>query len=306
MPTNNFQSSRFVRRTLLWLIWLACMPGWAQDKATMTWWQYHLPPGTILVDDKPSNGILDVKLLQIIANWPEVNHVFMRAPPARIYSELAASNYKACYNSAIITPERENQFYMSALQLLAPMGVVAKPAILHKLAKNAQGEVLPGALFDRTDIVGVINPGRSYSALLDALLSLRKPEARITMVTASHSGENLMRMIGAGRADYTLEYGAALEYLKTTEPSVKDAGLQFAPVAGMQLIRAGIACPRNAWGYAAINKIDAIITKLAPSPEFQQQSSPWFSAGERASMKPALDAFYKARARRGTAYQARH
>lgn len=276
---------------------LAYCPVWAQEKPTMRWWQFHLPPSTILVDEQPTNGIADQKLRIIMDQWPEVRHEFLGAKPARIWSDMATPDSRACFNSAILTPERELHFYMTATHLSPPVNVVAQSAVLRRMAKNASGEVLPGALFDRTDLSGILIPGRSYSALLDTLLSHRSPDVKLDFVNQSNGGTNILQMIVLGRADYTLEYDRTLNYLTGTEPRLKNAGLQSAPIAGGKVSQVGIACPRNAWGYATIKKLDAIVKALAGTPEFQRQNSVWISANERARMKPALDAFYKERAK---------
>lgn len=270
---------------------------WAEDKPVMRWWQVHLPPYSILVNDQPTTGAADERLRLIMAQWPEVKHEFINVKSGRLWKDLAEPDANACNNTAIITPEREKNFYLSATNLVAPVDVIAKPSVLKNMAKNARGEVLPGALFDRNDLTGIINPGRSYGVVLGTMLSRRSPKAKIEEVIPWSGNTNVLEMIANGRADYTLEFERTLTYLTVTTPRLKDAGLETAHIAGGAMSQVGIACPRNAWGYAAIKKIDAIVTSLARNPEFQQNNNMWISAKERAYLKTASDEFFKARAK---------
>lgn len=269
----------------------------AQEKPVMRWLLVHFPPSTILVNDQPSNGTADEKLRLIIAQWPEVQHVFVSAKPGRVLKDLLEPDTQACTDLAIVTPEREKQFYMTATSLHPPVSLIAKSAVLRTVSKNARREVLVGALLDRSDLRGLISPGRSYSAVMDSMISRRSPTAKIESVIPSGDGINILEMIATGRADYTLEFERTFTYMLATTPRLKDAGLESAPLAGGRMIQVAIACPRNAWGYAAIKKIDAIVSALAPNPEFQQLNNSWISARERAYMKRASEDFYRARAK---------
>ena len=262
----------------------------------MHWLMVHFPPSIILVNDQPGNGTADIRLRLIMAQWPEVKHEFMVVKPSRVWKELAEPDAQACANLAIVTQEREKQFYMTVTNLGPPVGVVARPEVLKTMAKNARGEILPGALFDRADLTGIINPGRSYGALIDSLLSHRNPQAKVAEVIPWNGGSNILEMILAGRADYTLDHERAMNYLMDTVPRLKNAKLASTYLAGGRMNQISIVCPRNAWGYATIRKIDSIVTALARNPEFQQDNGIWISAKERAYMKPAMDEFFKARA----------
>jgi uncharacterized protein (TIGR02285 family) len=263
----------------------------------MRWLMVHYPPVTILANEQPTNGTADIRLRLITAQWPEVTHKFISALPSRALKDLAEPDANACANLSIVTPEREKRFYQAVTSLNPPVNVVAKPEVLRKISKNAKGEVLPGALFDRSDLSGIINPGRSYSAVIDTLISRRSPDAKITEVTPWNGGANVLEMIASDRADYTLEFEATLTYMTATVPSLKNSRLDSAPIAGTTLQKLAIICPRNAWGYAAIQKIDAIVTSLASNPKFQQPDSIWITKKERMRMKTPTEAFYKARAK---------
>lgn len=297
MQTSFSMRSRFFRTVAFCVLWVAFKPVVAQEKPVMRWLLVHFPPSIILVDDQPTNGTADVSLRLIMAQWPEVRHEFIVVKPARVWKELSEPDANACATLANATPEREKLYYLATTHITPPIGVVAKPEVLQTMAKNARGEVLPGALFDRSDLTGIISPGRSYGPVNDSMLSHRSPKAKIEEVTSWNGGSNILEMIVNGRADYTLEHNRALNYLMDTVPRLKNAGLESASIAGGQMNRVGIACPRNAWGYAAIKKIDAIVSGLASNPEFHQLNNKWLSAKERALLKPVLEAFYKARAK---------
>jgi uncharacterized protein (TIGR02285 family) len=243
---GKFHPAKSLQGLAIGLALFACGLTWAQDKPVMQWLMVHFPPSIILVDDHPTNGTADVRLRLIMAQWPEVKHEFIAVKPSRVWRELAEPDAKACANLAIVTPGREKQFYMSVTNLGPPVGVVARPEVLRTMAKNAKGEILPGALFDRTDLTGIISPGRSYGALIDSMLSLRSPKAKIDEVIPWNGGSNIMEMIVVGRADYTLDHERAMNYLKDTVPRLKNARLESTYLAGGRMNQISIVCPRNA------------------------------------------------------------
>ena len=148
-----FLSNRlvFLCTAAICLLWMHCMPVMAQDKPVMRWLMVHFPPSIILVDDKPTLGTADVRLKLIMDRWPEVKHEFIVVKPSRVWKEMADPDGNACANLAIFTPERDRLYYMATTSLGPPVGVVARPEVLRTMAKNARGEILPGALLDRTD-----------------------------------------------------------------------------------------------------------------------------------------------------------
>lgn len=269
----------------------------AQDKPVMTWTILDLPPAMILADGKPVDGIAAKRLQMIMARMPEYRHEFQVMPAARIVATLSQPDAKGCLNNGLITPEREKRFYMSATNLSFPLSVIAKPDTLKKLQKNAAGEVLPAALFDRVDLVGIVNPGRSYTALYDALLERRSPQAQIQFIPSTRSGANVMQMVESDRAHYTIDYEYTMTHLMHTESEFKGAHLQALPLAGGVMNKSGIMCPRNAWGYEMIRKIDAVVSRLLPDPAFQNQTNRWISPQMSAHLKPHIDAFYAHRMR---------
>lgn len=295
MPTPNF--SKAVQLLCSLLAFGITGATLAQDKPVMTWTILDLPPGMTLVDEKPVDGISAIRLKMIMANMPEYRHEFQVMTAARIVNTLSQPDAKGCLNNALMTPEREKKFYMSSTGVSLPHSVVAKPETLKKLAKNAAGEVLPVALFERTDLVGVVNPGRSYSALFDTLIQHNSSRSKIMMVPPTRGGANVMQMVASAHADYTIDYEATLAHLMSTDAALKDAPLQALPLAGGVLTPTGFMCPRNAWGYEMIKKIDAILTKMLPDPAFQLQKNRWTSAQSSAMLKPKLEAFYSQRIR---------
>jgi uncharacterized protein (TIGR02285 family) len=297
MTTKPKKSFKLLRHAVACMSLIASCLACAQEKPVMHWLQVHQPPITILVNEQPTNGIADDQLRLITAQWPEVTHKFIGAQPSRILKDLAEPDANACANQSIVTPEREKRFYQTITGLSPSVIVVAKPQVLRTMPKNAKGEVLPGALFNRSDLTGITNPRRSYSPVIDTLIARRSPVAKIAEITPWNGGANVLEMIASDRADYTLEFEPLLTYMTATVPNLKNSRLASAPIAGGVINKLSIICPRNAWGYATIQKIDAIVTALASNPEFQQPNSIWISKSERMRMKTPTDEFYKARAK---------
>ena len=267
----------------------------AADKPVMTWLLLDLPPTSIIVDGKLTDGISDSTLKLIIQEWPEVDHKIVVVNGARGMAYLA-EGFPACFAGIIMTPEREKLAYFSQTHQAAPLQLIARADVVGKLAKNSKGEVMPATLFDRTDLRGIVVPQRSYSPVLDALLNLRGPQSGIRNALAADSGANILKMLNLGRGDYTLEYDFVLAYQQKKNPELlQPPGLKSVPIAGTASPRVGIGCPHTDWGREAVMKIDAIMVKIAKHPDYLNSQTKWLTPDALKSFKRAQDEFFKLR-----------
>ena len=272
-------------------------PTQAADRPTMTWLLLDLPPTSIIVDGKLTEGISDSTLKLIVQEWPEVDHKMVVVNGARGMAYLA-EGFPACFVGIIITPEREKLAYFSQTHQAAPLQLIARADVAAKLAKNSKGEVLPATLFDRADLRGIVVPQRSYSPVLDALLSLRSPQSGIRNALAADSGANILKMLNLGRGDYTLEYDFVLAYQQKKNPELlQPPGLKSVPIAGTASPRVGIGCPHTEWGREAVMKIDAIMVKIAKHPDYLNSQNKWLTPDALKAFKKAQDEFFRVRAK---------
>lgn len=275
---------------------LACASAHA-DKPVMTWMATQQAPSSMPVDGKFTVGITDAITNAVMLEWPEVDHRVVVVTSARGVQNLA-DGQPACFHNAVFTPERERIAYYSLTLLAPPLQLITRTDSVGKLPRNAAGEVLPSTLFDRGDLRGLITPGRSYSALLDALLRSRPKNSGVNPVFLADGGANVFKMLAMDRGEYTIDYAATLAYQQSLDSSLAGTkGLIALPIAGGAPIFVGIACPRTAWGRETILKIDGILSRLATRPEYLSALMRWQTPEVLARYKKDFAAFAQQRTR---------
>ncbi len=105
-------------------------------------------------------------------------------------------------------------------------------------------------------------------------------------------------MLGRDRADYTIGYDVSLSRPAPDGGPLPSVGLMSVPIAGASAsVRAGVACPRNAWGLAAIQHIDKLLATPAGVAMLREETERWLTPETRQRYGARLDEFYRERAR---------
>ncbi|WP_457421678.1 TIGR02285 family protein [Roseateles sp. P5_E7] len=276
---------------------LAACGAQAAGKPVLTWVVLDLPPGSMPVNGRLTDGINDTALKLVFEEMPDWEHKVTVANTARAMLMLS-EGAQACFGSALHTPERERIAYFTLAYLLPPLQLLARADTVERLPRNEQGEVLPAVLFDRPDLRGLVIPQRSYSATLDALLNRRSADSGIRAVLATEGGINLIKMLRLGRADYLIEYDFVLTLLQSRNPGVKQGvPLQALPLAGTAPIQVGVACPHTEWGRKAIIAIDAAIAKASSRPDYRNAVNRWLAPEVAKRYQKQQTEFFQRRAR---------
>ncbi|HEY4081152.1 MAG TPA: hypothetical protein VGM81_10665 [Burkholderiaceae bacterium] len=259
---------------------------------SITWLSAHEPA----VDERQRNERLnDMMVAFMRTQWPEVQHHLVQANPRRGMQLLMAGE-TVCLPTAVRTPEREEQAYFTNSVLSPPPQLIVRRDKLSALPRNAAGEVDLARLLADPTLHGGLIEGRSYGPTLDAMLA-RKPANQPAPVLYSGGdfGSKLLPMMALGRVDYTIEYELVLN---TTDFDRKLTGaLQSVPIQGAgDLVVAGVACPRNPWGLAAITEIDKRLGTPAGAAMLRQAQEHLMSLESRQRYAARLDAFFRERA----------
>ena len=262
----------------------------------MSWWLTDFPPYSIPANGEPGIGAVDLVLRGVVAAWPEkMAHQFMVANTSRIWTSID-TGMDACYTSALHTPQRVKEAYLSDVFMLPPMQLVVRKDRLASVPRNANGEVEFAALLARQDIKGILVSGRAYGLALDAVIAGNKHNDHLTFSNAKVLGANIFKMIGAGRVDYTLDYDFVLAY-QTKDTATLDA-LTTLPIdiANVPLV-GSFACPRTPWGKKMIERIDHIVSQLAQDAHYRDQFEHWLTPRTKSLYAVKFDDFYKNRAK---------
>ena len=261
----------------------------------MTWVMPDFAPASIPVNGKPGQGVADQAVNFVIGKWPQAQHRFVYANARRTW-EMLARGEQVCFAAALRTPDRERIAYFSNANRLPPPGLVVRRDSLPSLPVNGAGEADLPALLARAGLRGLVVDKRSYGALADQAIAGRPAQSALQTTAAGNYGKNIFRMIAAGRADYTLDYDFAFAYELARAPEL--AALATVPIAGSGApVTVGFACPRTAWGRAAILRIDRILGTPEGAAALVRAQSSWQTESSRRRYAADTAEFARLRAR---------
>jgi len=282
-----------IRFVCMALCWLACARPASAEKPVMHWMMPDFPPGSIMVDGKPTSGVGDRIVLFLAAGMPEFEHRFSAPNPKRIWALLTTPATQACYLTGVITPERRKIAYFAPLFMSPPHQIVARPEVFERLRRD-NGETDFAALIADPALRGIVATTRSYGATLDAVIAGRPSVTGLIVAQTSNDRGNLLKMVHRGRADYTLEYDFVLSYQTSLDKGL--ATLKAVPVKGNSaLLPVGVACPRTVWGLDMITRIDRLLATSAGADASRRALEAWLTPDTRARYRDELDRFFRAR-----------
>jgi uncharacterized protein (TIGR02285 family) len=267
------------------------------SKTGMTWMVFDLPPGTMPVNGKLTDGISDIVSKMVFQEMPEFSHQVTVVSAARAMATLSEGK-PMCIATALMTPERERIAYFAVTHMLPPLQVVVRAEVAAKLPMNAKGEVVPDLLVNSSGLRGLVVAQRSYAPALDAVLANRRPGSTVsdTLSAGAGDGGKVFTMLMHDRGDFTFDYDFALAYQQSRHPELPmKTGLKAFPLAGMAPIKVGFACPHTPWGRATVIRIDAIVARLANRPEYRASAVRWMTADGVKRYQPLLNDFTKQR-----------
>jgi uncharacterized protein (TIGR02285 family) len=179
--------------------------------------------------------------------------------------------------------------------LIAPsITVILRDDVL-RLHPTWRGGVSLRELVKAPDLHGIYLADRSFGPTLDPIIQSQdnmglKPNNGAT-------GVNMLKMIALRRADYSLDYPAMLAYLSRGSDLSKH--LVSIPIAeSPAFVEGHVLCTRNAWGEAAVQRIDEVLRELAATPAYREALYHWLPAESLQRDRKALDRFFDQRASR--------
>lgn len=244
---------------------------------------------------RPRARIGDTLVAFLEARLPQIRHELINANAKRSW-QMIAGGEQVCQVSAVRTPEREKLAYFISTQLGPPLQLVVRRDRIAQLPRNAAGEVELDRLLADPALRGALIDGRSYGAFLDRTIAARSQAAALKRYGARDFGSQMLGMLAADRADWSLEYDISLR--QSPEAERLTALLQSVPIAGAsEPMIAGIACPRTPWGLAAIRAVDVVLGTPAGAQMLREALERWTTPEVRTHYAAQIDAFYRERAR---------
>ena len=267
-------------------------------KPAMNWTVLNLPPFTSVVNGHLGDGIIDGVVTLLERELPQYEAHYETVNIARALLMLDAGE-PACYMSAVWTPDRDRKYFTSRITLTPPLQLIVRASMQDRLPRNAAGEVLVESLLTQhsTTLRGLVINQRSYSPAIDTLVQKYRQSAGLITVNFGDSSINVMRMLSAGRADYSFEHDSVLAYNLAQNPQgLGPEALVAVPIAGVGPFYAAILCPHTPWGRERILAIDAALSRLARGREYRAMLDRWRTPQTVQRYRAAQDEFYRERA----------
>jgi len=269
---------------------LALAAACCRAEPVMSWALQDFAPVSMPVDGKPGEGSTDAILKAIVQKLPGIEHRYVVASAARIYALLDAGE-PLCYVGGLRTPEREQRYWVSDLQLVPPLQLIAHRRVLKQLPRDSAGRVRLPELLARPGLRGILVRERSYGVVLDAQLAKRPAEATVEVLGGTNMGGNFFEMLRLDRADYTIDYDFMLLH-RQRQDGRKYEDLVPVPIQGNDAMNVvSTFCPRTAWGREAILRIDAVVAALARTAGLGLPESRWTTPEVERLYGPAMRAF---------------
>lgn len=248
----------------------------AQEKPTITWLEYDLPPGYIAHGPMRDTGFSDLTTNWLYPRLRNYNHKVRQGTVSRLL-RLARSGALVC-SSVLKNPQREQHLYFSEpTQLLAThrLYFLAKQkSYLEQLIKQPLNKAISlNQLFQSLPkLKFAVASGRSYGSERDDIL--QQYQDKMKVFTRQEQSSHLIKNLMAERLDMIIEYPWIMKYetqrMQGNYPSLDSVEIQQSSPA----IKARIACSKTPQGFEVIQIINALIYN-APRQQLQQYADNW-------------------------------
>lgn len=268
---------------------LSSRPALAADPEVLRWLVPEAPG--LSSSGRQTRGLVDHVVAYLQTAWPEAQHEAQTANAKRSWRLIEAGE-PVCHLASLRTPEREQQAYFFMTHLVPPQQLVVRREVLAKVPRNVAGEADLLRLIDAGQLRGAVVDGRSYGAVIDAMLTERIKDKRLGVYAPSDSGQRLLHMVAAGRADFSIDYDFLLQS-EREQGAVALAELLTVPIQGASApLLSGVACPRNEWGRRVIRRLAQIFGTPRGAAALKDGINALLTPEARAHYRPQIDAFY--------------
>ncbi len=270
MVTNR----TFITKIVLVGICIFIVPSFLFAKDRITWMKYDWPPVYISKGLYKGQGNADAILKFFQEQLYEYDHITIQVNPARAI-KLMKDGEKVCMVGTLKTPERERfLYYAIPIGITLPNAIIVKKNRLSSF-KNVENISLEKLLKNKKLRGGIIKK-RSYTPVIDQILNKYTGQPNLYVQSSSRMAENLLKMLLADRIDYIIEYPWVTVFLEKILGK-KEITTSIAIEETKPFSFGMVACPKNRWGSKVIKRINQILLKSRPTPEYREFVERWNS-----------------------------
>lgn len=246
------------------------------------WLINDAPPFFIFSGEHKNQGICDITLGYIKKALPEIEHEELILPHTRL-GKVLDDGAMACFPCMIKRGTgTKRAIYSSPTVVYPPHVLVTTSHFFHKNEFHQMDDISLQDLLTNNNFIMAKHGGRKFGIVLDEVLQKYSDKAdELILRNESKSTTSILEMLRLGRADFSIEYPAIINYynVSQTEPlhTIKIHENRDTPVAG------AIGCSTNApdnFAQRALLEINSALTQIVIDTTYQQQVSQWFSTDE--------------------------
>lgn len=228
---------------------------------------------------------------------PAIQHEPLDTNAVRSW-QMVQRGEPACRPTTVRTRAREAEAYFADTMLAPPPELVLRRDKLHLLPRDAEGAADLRSLLEQQRLRGAYARGRSFGDTVDALLAAQRKRSNPMLADYATAawGDRMRDMLAKDRTDYLIDAPGALAQLQKLGLAAED--YIALPIHGAtEPLVLGIACPRNAWGRAAILAIDQALGTPAGAARLREIAKDWFNAEARERYAPQIEQFFQRRSK---------
>lgn len=219
---------------------------------------------------------------------PDLEHDVVTANLSRTINWLEQGK-EALAVGLIPTPEREKAMLFSLPCVLVPPVCLVVRADESDISAGGQGVML-------RDFIARYRLGiaveRSYGPEVDAVLRTSPVSPNIITNPGSTLFDSLLGMLLLDRVDGVLAYPFEAVYVARMKGS--DERIRLIPLRGALIpITGRIAAPRTPWGEAMIERVNAVLLRHRPTPEYRGAFERWLTPEAIPGYRAMYDDFLK-------------
>lgn len=274
---------------------LLCLLAWgglsspASAKETLVWGVFDFPPFQILEGPHRGSGSFDGELQLLVEKLPEYEHKIVPMSFARRQQEFLAGSH-------LCTP---GIFKAPAEKLKLAISLPALTHLDNRVIFRGDKEALFGSgqaididtLFEHSQLVGAIVPGRSYAPNIDAAIARHRGTPNL--ISRPLGTAQLFQMLLGGHVDYLLMFSHEAAFLANQFEA--RGRVQNRPIFGTPpYLHTHVACTGDAWGQEVIRRIDAVLHTARGQPDYRAFSERWYPDQDQAKVRRHYPAMLKA------------
>ena len=153
---------------------------------------------------------------------------------------------------------------------------------------NKNGDVLFSSVLDNSQISGILTASRPHFNILSEVKKfqdLRGAKANIKYVSYGNLSNGLLKLINAGRHDYTFETSVRIGYFFKQHPQLQENLITYPVIENAGWQYNYVSCTRNPNGKVVIMAINKILEKERRDPKFLDFYFQWLLPATRQKVK---------------------